>query len=60
MAPSGKRAARREEFTLELACEWGTCQEAFCGMEEFCQHVEKHYKVLERDSPEVPGDNAFL
>ena len=59
MAPSGKRAPRREEFTLELVCEWGMCQETFGGMEEFCQHVEEHYKAMERDSPDIPGENAL-
>lgn len=57
MAPPGKRAPRREDFELELACEWGSCQETFGGMEEFCQHVETHYQDLaaESEDPDIPG-----
>ncbi|KAK3509504.1 hypothetical protein QTP70_035158 [Hemibagrus guttatus] len=58
MAPPGKRAPRREEFALELACEWGSCQETFGGMEEFCQHVEAHYQDLatESEDPDIPEE----
>lgn len=57
MAPPGKRAPRREEFVLELACEWGSCQDTFGGMEDFCQHVETHYQDLttESEDPDIPG-----
>ncbi|GAA6103322.1 histone H4 transcription factor [Tachysurus ichikawai] len=58
MAPPGKRAPRREDFELELACEWGSCQETFGGMEEFCQHVETHYQDLaaESEDPDIPDE----
>ncbi|KAI5089302.1 histone H4 transcription factor [Silurus meridionalis] len=58
MAPPGKRAPRREEFVLELTCEWSSCQETFGGMEEFCQHVEVHYQDLtaESEDPDIPEE----
>ncbi|XP_062844639.1 histone H4 transcription factor [Trichomycterus rosablanca] len=58
MAPPCKRAPRREEFVLELACEWGSCHETFCGMQEFCQHVEDHYRAIDTDSeePDLPEE----
>jgi len=55
MHPSGKRATRREELLLELACEWGSCQETFDRMQDFCQHVEKHYKATVDSETDLPG-----
>lgn len=55
MHPSGKRALRREELQLELACEWGSCQETFDRMQDFCQHVEKHYKDTVDSETDLPG-----
>ncbi len=55
MPPSTKRALRREELQLELACEWGSCQETFDRMQEFCQHAEKHYKAAVDSETDLPG-----
>lgn len=46
MPPASKRA-RKEDSPLELACEWGSCQESFDRMQEFCDHVEGHLKALD-------------
>ncbi|XP_055798937.1 histone H4 transcription factor [Salvelinus fontinalis] len=46
MPPASKRA-RKEDSPLELACEWGSCQESFDRMQEFCEHVEGHLKALD-------------
>ncbi|XP_051960614.1 histone H4 transcription factor-like [Xyrauchen texanus] len=57
MPSSGKRAPRREELLLELACEWGSCQETFERMQEFCQHVEQHYKAtVECENSDLPEE----
>lgn len=62
MAPPCKRAPRREEFVLELACEWGLCRETFSAMQEFCQHVEDHFRSIDMDIEEsdVPGMSILL
>lgn len=40
--PRVNKRARREDDSVELACEWGPCQETFSEMQEFCRHVEEH------------------
>ncbi|XP_010868753.1 histone H4 transcription factor [Esox lucius] len=52
MPPASKRA-RKEDSPLELACEWGSCQDSFHRMQEFCEHVESHLKALDIED----GDN---
>ncbi|XP_042611897.1 histone H4 transcription factor-like [Cyprinus carpio] len=56
MPRSGKRALRREELQLELACEWGSCQDTFDRMQEFCQHVEKHYEAAVDSETDLPEE----
>ncbi|KTG36981.1 hypothetical protein cypCar_00018214 [Cyprinus carpio] len=58
MPRSGKRALRREELQLELACEWGSCQDTFDRMQEFCQHVEKHYEAAVDSETDLPDCEA--
>ncbi|XP_036381694.1 histone H4 transcription factor isoform X3 [Megalops cyprinoides] len=58
--PPSKRS-RREDVTVELACEWGTCQNSFSRMQDICEHVEKHLQALqlEDEGPETlegPGE----
>ncbi|KAL0993778.1 hypothetical protein UPYG_G00113830 [Umbra pygmaea] len=48
MPPASKRA-RKEDSPLELACEWGSCQDSFHRMQEFCEHVEDHLKALDME-----------
>lgn len=55
MPSSGKRAPRREELQLELMCEWGSCQETFGRMQEFCEHVETHYKTVVEAETDLLG-----
>lgn len=55
MPSSGKRAPRREELQLELMCEWGVCQETFGRMQEFCEHVEKHYTSVVESETDLLG-----
>lgn len=43
--PRVSKRARREDVSVELACEWGSCQETFCDMQTFCRHVEEHQKT---------------
>ncbi|XP_029956251.1 histone H4 transcription factor isoform X1 [Salarias fasciatus] len=33
---------RIQKETLKLGCEWGSCQESFSRMENFCKHAETH------------------
>lgn len=42
--------------TLKLDCEWGSCQESFSRMENFCKHVESHLNAS--DLPEEDEDDA--
>ncbi|XP_048840540.1 histone H4 transcription factor [Brienomyrus brachyistius] len=50
MAPSKRQ--RRENVSVELACEWGSCQESFKRMQDFCEHVEQHLKALQLEDEE--------
>ncbi|XP_076145465.1 histone H4 transcription factor-like isoform X2 [Alosa pseudoharengus] len=40
--PRANKRARREDVSVELACEWGRCQATFNDMQDFCRHVEEH------------------
>lgn len=55
--PPSKRT-RREDAAVELVCEWGSCQDTFCRMQEFCEHVEKHLQSqpMEDDETETLGE----
>lgn len=49
--------------TLSLDCEWGSCQESFSRMENFCKHAESHLTasdVTEEDEDETEGDQFFI
>lgn len=52
--PPNKRIQKK---TLKLECEWGSCQESFCRMENFCKHVEGHLNALNtaEDDEETEG-----
>ncbi|XP_030009879.1 histone H4 transcription factor [Sphaeramia orbicularis] len=41
--PPNKRIQKK---TLKLDCEWGSCQETFSQMENFCKHVEGHLSTV--------------
>lgn len=45
--PPANKPVRKDDSPLELACEWGSCQESFDQMQEFCGHVEGHFKALD-------------
>lgn len=54
--PPKKQATKK---TLKLDCEWGSCQESFGRMENFCKHAEGHLAasdVTEDDEDETEGD----
>lgn len=53
--PPNKRIHKK---TLKLDCEWGTCQESFSRMENFCKHAEDHLDVLDvtEEAGEVEGE----
>ncbi|XP_062372469.1 histone H4 transcription factor-like [Sardina pilchardus] len=40
--PRASKRARREDVSVELACEWGRCEAMFSEMQEYCRHVEEH------------------
>lgn len=49
--------------TLKLDCEWGSCQESFSRMENFCKHAETHLNASdghEEDEEEAEGDRFFI
>lgn len=52
--PPNKRIHKK---TLKLECEWGSCQESFNRMENFCKHVESHLNALDmaEDGDEAEG-----
>ncbi|KAG9351457.1 hypothetical protein JZ751_022707 [Albula glossodonta] len=50
MAPS--KRSRREDVTVELVCEWGSCQDSFSKMQDFCEHVEKHLQAMRLEDEE--------
>lgn len=52
--PSSKRI-RKEDAQLELACEWGSCQESFGRMEGFCDHMDGHLKVQSMEDADSDG-----
>lgn len=43
---------RMQKKALKLECEWGSCQESFNRMENFCKHVEGHLSALEEEEEE--------
>ncbi|XP_018610651.2 histone H4 transcription factor [Scleropages formosus] len=47
MAPN--KRTRREDAPLQLLCEWGSCEESFGRMQDFCQHVDEHLRTLQLD-----------
>lgn len=60
--PPNKRIHKK---TLTLECEWGTCQESFNRMENFCKHAEDHLNLLDvtEETEEVEGnifENIFI
>ncbi|KAJ7996177.1 hypothetical protein DPEC_G00234350 [Dallia pectoralis] len=55
MLPASKRA-RKEDSVLELECEWGSCQDTFHRMQDFCEHVECHLKVLDVEDEDSHSD----
>ncbi|KAM9729519.1 histone H4 transcription factor [Menidia menidia] len=40
---------RMQKKTLKLDCEWGSCQESFSQMENFCRHTEGHLSALNEE-----------
>ncbi|KAM4619977.1 histone H4 transcription factor isoform 2-T2 [Polymixia lowei] len=42
--PPNKRIQKKTP--LELECEWGSCEESFNRMENFCKHTEVHLTAL--------------
>lgn len=53
---------RMQKKALKLECEWGSCQESFNRMENFCKHVEGHLSALEEeeDEEETEGERSCL
>lgn len=55
--PPNKRLQKK---TLRLECEWGSCQESFGRMENFCKHAEGHLSaavnMAEEDEEEAEGE----
>ncbi|XP_071376755.1 histone H4 transcription factor [Centroberyx affinis] len=58
--PPNKRIQKKTP--LELECEWGSCQEEFSRMENFCKHAEGHLNALnmaEEDEDETLEHNCL-
>ncbi|XP_068456663.1 histone H4 transcription factor [Clinocottus analis] len=57
--PPNKRIHKK---TLNLVCEWSSCQESFSRMDHFCDHAEGHFKALnvEEDVEEAGGERNCL
>lgn len=58
--PPNKRIHKK---ALELVCEWSSCQDSFSRMDNFCNHVEGHFKALnmaEEDGEEPEGEELLV
>uniref|UniRef100_A0A8C6SYD1 Histone H4 transcription factor n=1 Tax=Neogobius melanostomus TaxID=47308 RepID=A0A8C6SYD1_9GOBI len=54
---------RKRKTTLNLECEWGSCEEVYHETESFCKHVESHLNTLsitEEDEEEEEGIHNCL
>ncbi|XP_068187446.1 histone H4 transcription factor [Antennarius striatus] len=55
--PLNRRVRKK---TLKLDCEWSSCQETFCRMENFCKHVEDHLNAVQEDEDKPEGERNCL
>lgn len=52
---------RIQEKPLQLECEWGSCQESFSRMENFCKHAEGHLALnMAEEEEEEEGEMLLV
>uniref|UniRef100_A0A3B5B6Z8 Histone H4 transcription factor n=1 Tax=Stegastes partitus TaxID=144197 RepID=A0A3B5B6Z8_9TELE len=50
---------RMQKKALKLDCEWGSCQESFSRMENFCKHAEGHLGAANMAEEDEEEKNCF-